>query len=167
MALSLLAFEYYFVTPSYSLTVEIKEIPRLFIFALSALFVGSLSAALNISSPLPATGATGRGLSEDFLFPPNILHYQEGASPVKQLIRSGEAPSRPPSSCAWALHPLGRRPADRHRLAHAGFDRLQRGSREPFVGRQRGSLQLLRVTRADNRHADARLGQHPPDSQLC
>jgi signal transduction histidine kinase len=45
VALSLLAFDYYFVTPIYSLAVEIKEVPRIIIFALSALFVWSLSAA--------------------------------------------------------------------------------------------------------------------------
>jgi PAS domain S-box-containing protein len=44
-ALSLLAFVYYFAAPFYSWAVDIKEIPRLIIFALSALFVGSLSAA--------------------------------------------------------------------------------------------------------------------------
>jgi signal transduction histidine kinase len=45
VALSLLTFEYYFVTPLYSLAVEIKEVPRLIIFILSSLFVGALSAA--------------------------------------------------------------------------------------------------------------------------
>jgi C4-dicarboxylate-specific signal transduction histidine kinase len=45
VALSLLAFDYYFVPPSYSLAMEIKEIPRFIIFALSAFFVGLLSAA--------------------------------------------------------------------------------------------------------------------------
>jgi len=45
VALSLLAFDYYFVSPLYSLAVEIKEVPRFIIFALSALFVGLLSAA--------------------------------------------------------------------------------------------------------------------------
>jgi PAS domain S-box-containing protein len=45
IALSLLAIDYYFVTPIYSLAVDIREIPRLLIFALSALFVGLLSAA--------------------------------------------------------------------------------------------------------------------------
>jgi PAS domain S-box-containing protein len=44
-ALSLLAFVYYFSRPFYSLALEAKEIPRLLIFTLSALFVGSLSAA--------------------------------------------------------------------------------------------------------------------------
>jgi PAS domain S-box-containing protein len=44
-ALSLLAFVYYFATPFYSLAMDIKEIPRLLILALSALFVGSLSTA--------------------------------------------------------------------------------------------------------------------------
>jgi PAS domain S-box-containing protein len=44
-ALSVLAFKYYFVTPVYSLAVDITEMPRLLIFALSALFVGALSAA--------------------------------------------------------------------------------------------------------------------------
>jgi C4-dicarboxylate-specific signal transduction histidine kinase len=45
VALSLLAFDYYFVAPLYSLAMEIKELPRFIIFALSALFVGLLSAA--------------------------------------------------------------------------------------------------------------------------
>jgi PAS domain S-box-containing protein len=43
--LFLLAFIYCFETPYYSWAVDIKEIPRLLIFVLSALFVGSLSAA--------------------------------------------------------------------------------------------------------------------------
>ena len=45
VVLSLLAFYYYFVTPIYSLAIEIKEVPRFLIYALSALFVGLLSAA--------------------------------------------------------------------------------------------------------------------------
>jgi C4-dicarboxylate-specific signal transduction histidine kinase len=45
VALSLLAFVYYFVTPIYSLYVPMNEIPRVIIFLLSAFFVGSLSAA--------------------------------------------------------------------------------------------------------------------------
>jgi len=46
--LSVLAFEYYFVTPIYSLAVDIEEIPRLFsVFFLRCppFWVGSLSAA--------------------------------------------------------------------------------------------------------------------------
>jgi PAS domain S-box-containing protein len=45
VALSMLAFDYYFVSPNHSLAIEIKEIPRLVIFSLSALFVGLLSAS--------------------------------------------------------------------------------------------------------------------------
>jgi PAS domain S-box-containing protein len=45
IVLSALAFDYYFVSPLYSLAVDIKEIPRVIIFALSALFVGLLSAS--------------------------------------------------------------------------------------------------------------------------
>jgi C4-dicarboxylate-specific signal transduction histidine kinase len=45
VALSLLGFVYYFVTPIYSLYMPIEELPRVFIFLVSALFVGSLSAA--------------------------------------------------------------------------------------------------------------------------
>jgi C4-dicarboxylate-specific signal transduction histidine kinase len=45
LVISLLAFDYYFVTPLYSLSMEIREIPRFIIYALSALFVGLLSAA--------------------------------------------------------------------------------------------------------------------------
>jgi len=44
-ALSSLAFDYYFLSPVYSLSAKPGEIPRLVIFTVSALFVGSLSAA--------------------------------------------------------------------------------------------------------------------------
>jgi len=39
-ALSFLAFEYYFTAPGYSFVVDIKELPRLLIFAPSALLSG-------------------------------------------------------------------------------------------------------------------------------
>jgi PAS domain S-box-containing protein len=45
IALSLLAFKYYFATPFYSFAIDIREIPRLLVFTLSALFVVALSAA--------------------------------------------------------------------------------------------------------------------------
>jgi PAS domain S-box-containing protein len=45
VALSILGFDYYFVTPIHSLAVDAKEMPRFSIFVLSALFVGLLSAA--------------------------------------------------------------------------------------------------------------------------
>jgi C4-dicarboxylate-specific signal transduction histidine kinase len=44
-ALSALAFNYYFLPPIHSLGAKPEEIPRLVIFTVSALFVGSLSAA--------------------------------------------------------------------------------------------------------------------------
>ena len=43
--LSALAFNYYFLAPIHSLGPKLDEIPRLVIFVVSALFVGSLSAA--------------------------------------------------------------------------------------------------------------------------
>jgi PAS domain S-box-containing protein len=43
--LSVLAFKYYFAVPVYSLSVDIKEIPRLLSFSVATLFVGLLSAA--------------------------------------------------------------------------------------------------------------------------
>jgi C4-dicarboxylate-specific signal transduction histidine kinase len=43
--LSSLAFDYYFLFPTYSLAAKPGEIPRLVVFTLSALFVGALSAA--------------------------------------------------------------------------------------------------------------------------
>jgi PAS domain S-box-containing protein len=45
IALSVLAFDYYFVPPINSLALKMNELPRLLIFVLSALLVGSLSAA--------------------------------------------------------------------------------------------------------------------------
>jgi PAS domain S-box-containing protein len=45
VALSVLTFDYFFLPPIFSLAVEIAQLPRLILFALSALLVGSLSAA--------------------------------------------------------------------------------------------------------------------------
>lgn len=45
IALALLAVKYYFATPFYSFAVDLREIPRLVFFTVSALFVVSLSAA--------------------------------------------------------------------------------------------------------------------------
>jgi PAS domain S-box-containing protein len=45
MGLAILAFAYYFVTPINSWSVDVRQIPRLLLFVLSALFVISLSAA--------------------------------------------------------------------------------------------------------------------------
>jgi len=44
-AFSVLAFNYYFLPPIHSLGLKAEEIPRLVIFTVSAVFVGSLSAA--------------------------------------------------------------------------------------------------------------------------
>ena len=43
--LSILAFNYYYAPPLHTLAVDVKEIPRIFVFGLSALFAGLLSAA--------------------------------------------------------------------------------------------------------------------------
>ena len=45
IALSALAFAYFFLPPTYSLAIEPAEVPRIVLYVLSALFVGSLSAA--------------------------------------------------------------------------------------------------------------------------
>jgi signal transduction histidine kinase len=45
IALAVLAFKYYFLPPIHSLNLDTAQLPRLLVFALSALFVGSLSAA--------------------------------------------------------------------------------------------------------------------------
>ncbi|HEX9509237.1 MAG TPA: MEDS domain-containing protein [Puia sp.] len=45
MALSLLAFRFYFVDPIYSWAIDIREVPRLLIFALSSIFILLLVAA--------------------------------------------------------------------------------------------------------------------------
>jgi C4-dicarboxylate-specific signal transduction histidine kinase len=42
---SILAFKYYYAAPLHTLVADAKEIPRIFVFALSALFAGLLSAA--------------------------------------------------------------------------------------------------------------------------
>jgi K+-sensing histidine kinase KdpD len=44
-ALSVLAFKFYYVPPLHTFVADAKEIPRIFVFALSALFAGLLSAA--------------------------------------------------------------------------------------------------------------------------
>lgn len=42
---SVLAFKYYYAAPFYTLAADVIELPRIFVFALSALFAGLLSAA--------------------------------------------------------------------------------------------------------------------------
>jgi PAS domain S-box-containing protein len=51
-ALSLLAFDYYFVPPIYSLAVDIDEIPRLLLVAASILFVALLTATQHSAAEL-------------------------------------------------------------------------------------------------------------------
>jgi signal transduction histidine kinase len=43
--LAVFGFEYFFLPPLYTLSIEAAELPRLLVFAMSALFVGALSAA--------------------------------------------------------------------------------------------------------------------------
>lgn len=45
IALSVLAFDYYFLPPTHTLEVNLNELPRLILFAVAALLVGSLAAA--------------------------------------------------------------------------------------------------------------------------
>ena len=45
IALSALALDYFFMSPTYSLAVATTELPRLLLYVLSALFAGLLSAA--------------------------------------------------------------------------------------------------------------------------
>ncbi len=45
MALSVLAFVYYFLPPTHTLALNLNEFPRLILFALAALLVGLLAAA--------------------------------------------------------------------------------------------------------------------------
>jgi C4-dicarboxylate-specific signal transduction histidine kinase len=50
VALSVLAFDYYFLPPTHSLFPNLNELPRLFLFAVAALIVGLLSAAQRSAS---------------------------------------------------------------------------------------------------------------------
>lgn len=45
LALCVLAFDYFFATPFYSLAVDLREVPRLLVFTVAALFVLSLTSA--------------------------------------------------------------------------------------------------------------------------
>src|SRR5437867_1156553 len=45
IALSVLAFAYYFLPPTHTLAVNLNELPRLILFAMAALLVGLLAAA--------------------------------------------------------------------------------------------------------------------------
>jgi len=50
IALSVLAFDYYFLPPTHSLVPNLNELPRLVLFAIAALMVGLLSAAQRSTS---------------------------------------------------------------------------------------------------------------------
>ena len=53
VALSILAFDYYFLPPTHSLVPNSHEVPRLILFAIAALIVGLLSAAQRGSAETP------------------------------------------------------------------------------------------------------------------
>jgi signal transduction histidine kinase len=46
---SILIFDFFYILPQHSFAIEIKEIPRILIFSLTAIFVGALGAAQNLS----------------------------------------------------------------------------------------------------------------------
>ena len=45
MSLAFLAFDYYYVTPIHTFSIDVKEVPRISVFTLATLFAGLLSAA--------------------------------------------------------------------------------------------------------------------------
>jgi len=45
MSLAFLAFDYYYVTPIHTFSIDVKEVPRILVFTLATLFAGLLSAA--------------------------------------------------------------------------------------------------------------------------
>ena len=89
-ALSVLAFKYYVAAPAFSLSLDIKQIPRLLIFALAALFVGLLSAAQRIATESLRQRRAGRSSSTTArAFAPSL------SDPGRRTTASGERTSRP------------------------------------------------------------------------
>jgi hypothetical protein len=78
MVLSLLAFDYYFLTPISSLTLESYEIPRLLIFALASVFVVSLSAAQRSAAESLRRGRDEQIRAEGTKFPRQAVSHVEG-----------------------------------------------------------------------------------------
>jgi C4-dicarboxylate-specific signal transduction histidine kinase len=87
--LSALAFYYYFLLPAYSLAAKPEEIPRLVIFMVSALFVGSLTAAQR-----SATESLRRARDD----------LKETVQELKRANEALQAESRERESAEEALH---------------------------------------------------------------
>src|SRR5258707_6632929 len=84
-ALSALAFNYYFLPPIHSLGPKTEEIPRLVIFTVSALFVGSLSAAER-----SATESLRRARDDLKLTVEELRHTNEALQEESRERRSAE-----------------------------------------------------------------------------
>jgi PAS domain S-box-containing protein len=103
--LSVIAFKYYFVPPLYSLAVATAEIPRLVVFLLAALFVGSLSAGQrNATKALRESEQRFRDYAEtasDWLWETGPDHAFTRVS--EGLTRLGIAPATRIRVTRWAL----------------------------------------------------------------
>ena len=100
-----LAFAYYFAPPIYSFTVAPKEIPRFIVFVLSAIFVGSLSAAQR-----QATESLKNARNE-------LQRTVKGLASTNEVLRSSEAQFR---SVAAELQRSEAFLAEGQRISHTG-----------------------------------------------
>ena len=91
--LSILAFKYYYAPPLHTLAVDVKEIPRIFVFGLSALFAGLLSAAQRRATESLRRARDDLGRSVHELERSNEALHAENAERIRaeEALRNAQA----------------------------------------------------------------------------
>ena len=91
--LSILAFKYYYAPPLHTLAVDVKEIPRIFVFGLSALFAGLLSAAQKRATESLRRARDDLGRSVHELERSNEALHAENAERIRaeEALRNAQA----------------------------------------------------------------------------
>ena len=134
IALSVLAFAYYFVPPIHTLAVNLNELPRLILFAVAALLVGALAAAQRSTT-------VSLRRTRDELF-----------EKVQELERSNDALHAENAERKQAENALRRSEAylaEAQRLSHTGSFGWKAASGEILV---RGDLSHLPIRPEDETH---------------
>ena len=174
-ALSALAFDYYFLPPIYTLSIKAGEVPRLIAFGVSALFVGSLSAAQrSATESLRRSRDDLNGTLQDLQRTNMALEAESRERKrAEEALRRAQAGGRGFASGAGG--PRTRQPGDQHGRADC-FPGTRNKSTDfggchqcqclyPLVsGRRPQSRQGARGRHEDRAGRNAGGGNHQPDS---
>ena len=154
--LSILAFKYYFVPPVYSLVPETDEIPRLIVFSLATVFVGSLSARQrSATEALRESEQRFRDYAEtasDWFWETGPDHAFTRVSDESRLTRLGIAAGAWIGTTQWAFASDAEEEPEKWRRHIATLD-----AHQPFRGlvyrTARADGSAIHTPRADGRYS--------------